>query len=78
MFEQLLRRIEDRARQRAEARAFGMVERLRETLPRGIVVEAADDGVRLSGRGLLRRFLVDPALRWLVLQCARDEGRRWR
>ena len=76
MFERILRRIEDAARRRAEARAAGLAERLRETLPGGIGAEAVEAGVMLSGRGLLRRLMTEAGLRWLVLQCARDEGRK--
>ncbi|WP_431871927.1 hypothetical protein [Allosphingosinicella sp.] len=42
-------------------------------MPRGIQVEAVEDGIRLVGRDLLRRFLLDPALRWLALGQARGE-----
>lgn len=76
MFKRFLRRVEDAARRRADARAASLAERLRETLPAGIGAEAVEAGVGLSGRGLLRRLMTDAGLRWLVLQCARDEGRK--
>jgi hypothetical protein len=61
-----------------EARAEGLAERrvgqaksalaaaLRGEAPRGAWVEETRDGVALVGRGLMRRSLIDPALRWLV------------
>jgi hypothetical protein len=77
MFETLLRRVETVARRWAEARRSEMAERLRETLPSGIDVELVEEGVRLSGWGLLRRLVTEPGLAWLVLQSARVGGRKW-
>lgn len=76
MFERFLRRAEKVARRRAEARVDGLAERLRETLPGGIVAQVVDEGVRLSGRNLLNRIETEHGLRWLVLRCVRDEGRK--
>jgi hypothetical protein len=38
----------------------------RRAAPPGLAVEPAAEGVRLSGRGLKRRFALEPALRWLT------------
>jgi hypothetical protein len=48
-----------------KARAV-LAETLRDDAPRGIRVEETPDGVMLAGRGLVRRRLIDPALRWIV------------
>jgi hypothetical protein len=39
---------------------------LREEAPRGVRVEEVEAGVLLSGRGLVQRSFVDPALRWIA------------
>jgi len=50
---------------RASARAAArLADAARETLP-GVSVEAEPGRVVISGRGLGRRWLRDPALRWL-------------
>ena len=66
MFERLSERVERDARERAEARASELAERMRAILPGGIEAEAAPEGVLLTGRGIARRFALDPALRWLA------------
>lgn len=68
MFEEFSRRVEQTARRRAKMRAGELATGMRAAVPRGIEVEVVEDGVRLSGRGLLRRFLLDPTLRWLALR----------
>ncbi|MBY9062775.1 hypothetical protein K7957_07505 [Sphingomonas yunnanensis] len=50
------------ARQVAAARAR-VAARLRALLP-GTRIELVDDGVAVSGRGLVRRWLADPRLGW--------------
>jgi hypothetical protein len=66
MFEWLI----ERARRAGEAAALRqarmLAERVREEAPPGVRAEAAEGGVVLSGRGVLRRFSSDPALRWLI------------
>lgn len=66
MFERLVSKVEARAEQRAEVAALVLTDRMRAELPRDIQVEAVRGGVRLSGRGLMRRFALDAALRWLL------------
>lgn len=66
MFETLTARIAELARRKAEARASILVEALREVLPREIAITAVDQGVRLAGRGLSRRFALDSSLRWTI------------
>lgn len=34
--------------------------------PEGVTVSEEEEGVALSGRGLGRRFALDPQLRWLI------------
>jgi hypothetical protein len=52
------------ARRRAwRARAAAM---LRAEAPRGVAVEEVEAGVLLSGRGLVLRSIVDPAVRWIA------------
>ena len=66
----MLERLEARARRYAEAgaraRSAQLAERMREALPPGITVEAGEDGVAIAGRGLARRWLIEPALRWMI------------
>jgi len=45
---------------------------MRAGVPRGIEVDVEGDEVVLSGRGLGRRLLVEPALRWLVAESRND------
>jgi len=66
MFERLSARIERAAAQRARARGAGLAARIADELPSGVTAEADESGVRLSGRGLRRRFALEPALRWLI------------
>ena len=58
------------ARRRGEARARAVALRLAEAgareAPAGVRVEAAGVEVRLAGRGLARRMVTEPALRWLI------------
>lgn len=68
MFETLLDRLGRTARARAEARRREIADRLEAGLPGGIRVETAAEGVRLTGRGLARRILLDPRLRALMAE----------
>jgi hypothetical protein len=72
MFERLRSHIEWMARRRADVRAAGLAERMRDTLPARIGTESIEGGVRLYGRGLVRRLLLDPALRWTIIGESRD------
>ena len=56
---------ERRARIQARQRAGQIAERMRAIL-RGASVEATETGVIVSGRGLVRRWLIDPELRFLA------------
>jgi hypothetical protein len=66
MFERMTERAHRVAQARAERRRRGIAERLRDDLPAGIAVEGRGESVALSGRGLRRRFILDPALRGLL------------
>lgn len=68
MFETLVDRAGRLALARADARRREIAERLEAELPGGIRVETGPEGVRLSGRGLVRRILLDPRLRALMAE----------
>ncbi len=70
-FEALVARADRAARRRARLRSAALAERIADELPGGVTAEADADGVRLSGRGLRRRFALEPALRWLIAGLAR-------
>ena len=67
MFEQLTERMARKAELRAKQRTLELVAQMNAELPQGIEAEAAAEGVRLSGRNLRRRFVLEPALRWMRL-----------
>lgn len=64
MLEQLTTRGEAAGRRAAGDAAARLGERVREAVP-GVSVAVDAGSVTLSGRGLWRRWLADPALRWL-------------
>lgn len=66
MFEALIARIERRSARRAAEVARDVAESLTASAPASVSVVADENDVRLVGRGLVRRFALDPALRWLV------------
>jgi fructoselysine-6-P-deglycase FrlB-like protein len=77
MFERLMLHGAALAEKAARRRRGELAEALREEAPAGVEVSEEEDMVVLSGRGLGRRFALEPALRWLVLRQAQDEqGRR--
>jgi hypothetical protein len=69
IFEGLAARMRHRAQARAAARRAALAAELA-ALP-GVRAEAIEDGVRLTGRGLRRRFALDAALRWLIAEKTR-------
>jgi len=66
MFDGLEARVRRRLEARARARREALAAELAQALPKDMQIEAAEEGVRLSGRGLVRRYALDPALRWLI------------
>lgn len=66
MFERLEARASRAAEGRATQRKDALAEQLRAILPPEISVEANEDGVVLSGRGLGRRTVLDASLRWTI------------
>jgi len=68
MFERLRERGERQAGRRAAARREELAARLQAGAPRGVEIGVEGEDVVLSGRGLGRRLLIDPALRWLVAE----------
>lgn len=64
MLEQLKARGDAAGQARAEATAARLAARVRETIP-AVTVAVEGGAITVSGRGLWRRWLADPALRWL-------------
>jgi hypothetical protein len=64
MLEQLKARGDAVARDAATDTAERLADRVREAVP-GVTVAVEGTTVALSGRGLWRRWLADPSLRWL-------------
>lgn len=58
--------IDERISAAVRAAAARLAEHARVELPGGIAVEVLAQGVRLSGRGLIRRHADDPRLRGLA------------
>jgi hypothetical protein len=65
MLEGLMVRAAALGEARRRATRARLAAALRAEAPRGVAVEEVEQGVRLSGRGLLLRSITDPALRWL-------------
>jgi hypothetical protein len=66
MFETLTERVRLRGEARARQAARRLAEAAAAEAPAGVRVEAAAEGVRLSGRRLAERMVREPALRWLI------------
>lgn len=66
MFERLIQRGAALAQEAARRRRDELAEALSEEAPAGVGVSGEAEAVVLSGRGLGRRFAVEPALRWLL------------
>jgi hypothetical protein len=54
------------ATRRASHARSDLAAAMKERAPRGVRVEERPEGVALAGLGLTRRYLIDPALRWLT------------
>lgn len=65
MMSELLKRGEELAREAQVRRVTQVAGRLKE-LVRGISIETDEARVIVSGRGLLKRWLIDPQLRFLA------------
>jgi hypothetical protein len=65
MMSDLLRRGAELARAAQRRRVEAVAARLREIL-RGVSIEAEEARVLVSGKGLLKRWLIDPRLRFLA------------
>ena len=66
MFERLTALAGELAGKAARRRRDELAEALREEAPAGVGVDEEGDGIVLSGRGLKRRFALEPGLRWLL------------
>ena len=71
MFEAMIARAEQIAEARAAAWRRALAEEARRVLPEGVRIEESERGLVLSGRRLARRFMRDPALRWLFAGLAK-------
>ncbi len=63
MFERLIAHAKHRAEEKAEARAREIAARIARDAPPGMGVDAVASGVGLTGEGLIRRHVAEPALR---------------
>ncbi|MBV9930398.1 MAG: hypothetical protein JO013_05590 [Alphaproteobacteria bacterium] len=70
MFEELTARGAGYGEARRRALRARLAAALREAAPHGVAIEEVEAGVRLSGRGLRRRSITDPALRWIAARLA--------
>jgi hypothetical protein len=66
MFERLMLYGASLARKVASERVGAVAAALAEDAPAGVRVSEEEGAVALSGRGLRRRFALDPAVRWLL------------
>ena len=66
VFQKLLTMAEQKASARVRERRVKLAQEVSDQLPHGVTAEASDEGVIFSGRGVLRRLTLDPALRWLT------------
>ncbi|HEU0097479.1 MAG TPA: hypothetical protein VFQ67_01770 [Allosphingosinicella sp.] len=66
MFEKLMLHGAAMARKAARARRAGLAEAIRGEAPEGVRVSEEEEAVALEGRGLVRRFELEPELRWLI------------
>ena len=64
MFERLMLHGAALARKGARARREALAETLRDEAPDGVRVSETEEGVAIEGRGLVRRFALEPELRW--------------
>lgn len=65
MFERLMLHGAAVARRAARRRRASLAAALRDDAPEGVRVSEDEAGVALEGRGLGRRFALEPELRWL-------------
>ncbi len=66
MFERLRLHGAALAGKAARRRRDELAGALREEAPAGVEVGVEEEGIRLSGRGLRRRFALEAGLRWLL------------
>lgn len=66
MFERLMLQGAALAQKAARRRRSELAEALAEEAPEGTAASETDEGVLIEGRGLRRRFAVEPGLRWLL------------
>ncbi|HEX8573354.1 MAG TPA: hypothetical protein VF759_11450 [Allosphingosinicella sp.] len=71
MFERLMIHGAALAAAAARRRRAELAEALAQEAPAGVEASESEGGVVLSGRGLGRRFALEPALRWLLAGRAR-------
>jgi len=69
MMTRLMTRAEQLARNAREQQVQRIAERLRSVF-RDRAVEAGQEQVRINGRGILKRWLIEPSLRFLAGEVA--------
>jgi hypothetical protein len=70
MFEEVTARAAGLAEARRQRLRSRVADALRAEGARGVAIEEVEEGVLLSGRGLIRRSITDPALRWIGVRAA--------
>ena len=73
MFGRLRARGSQLAARRAAARRERLAGRIGELAPSGVRVSEEGERVVLAGRGLIRRFMLDARLRWLVAEAGDEQ-----
>jgi len=71
MFERLFQSAHRTAERRARARSAALAARIADDVPEDVTVEPVAGGVLVSGRGLRRRAVLEPALRWPIMGARR-------
>ena len=66
MFERMMERVTRTVGRRTQERIGKLAEEMQAAAPAGVRVAPTEEGVRLSGPALRRRFALDPALRWVT------------
>jgi hypothetical protein len=66
MFERLMLHGAAMARRAAKGRRSALAAELREAAPEGVQVSEEEESIALEGRGLGRRYALEPELRWLL------------
>ena len=66
MFERLMIHGAALARKASGERRGRLAQAIRDEAPAGVRVSEEEQGVAIEGRNLVRRFALEPGLRWLI------------